>query len=157
MDRSKIEEDPEQITEESFTPSDTSEKYADHENEADNKNGNETDTQRNKENKGQRDRKTTVSEGVQTDDPDWILVNKEALETDEIQDELEGIRQLAELQVFIPKRYILLFMIFLGFIVIYSMRVNLNVAIVAMVNNRTVILRSGAVRKYVSMFSYLKG
>ena len=39
----------------------------------------------------------------------------------------------------IPKRYVLLFMTFLGFVHIYSMRVNLNVALVAMVNNYTII------------------
>lgn len=37
----------------------------------------------------------------------------------------------------IPKRYVLLFLVFLGFVNIYGLRVNLNVALVAMVNNRT--------------------
>ena len=37
----------------------------------------------------------------------------------------------------IPKRYLLLFLVFLGFVNIYGLRVNLNVALVAMVNNRT--------------------
>lgn len=41
----------------------------------------------------------------------------------------------------VPKRYILLFMIFIGFVNIYAMRVNLNVALVAMVNNQTIIRR----------------
>lgn len=38
----------------------------------------------------------------------------------------------------VPKRYILLLMIFSGFVNIYAMRVNLNVALVAMVNNQIV-------------------
>ncbi|EDO31704.1 predicted protein [Nematostella vectensis] len=38
----------------------------------------------------------------------------------------------------IPKRYVLLAMTWLGFINIYSMRVNLNVAIVGMVNDQTI-------------------
>ena len=50
--------------------------------------------------------------------------------------------------VLIPKRYILLFMLFLGFAVIYSLRVNINVAIVAMVNNKTKI-ENGKVVVYV--------
>ena len=37
----------------------------------------------------------------------------------------------------IPKRYALLFLVFLGFVNIYGLRINLNVALVAMVNNRT--------------------
>ena len=39
----------------------------------------------------------------------------------------------------VPKRYILLLMTFIGFVNIYAMRVNLNVALVAMVNNQTII------------------
>ena len=38
-----------------------------------------------------------------------------------------------------PKRCVLLLMIFIGFVNIYAMRVNLNVALVAMVNNQTII------------------
>ena len=41
----------------------------------------------------------------------------------------------------VPKRYILLLMIFIGFVNIYAMRVNLNVALVAMVNNQTITRR----------------
>lgn len=37
-----------------------------------------------------------------------------------------------------PKRYILAIMTFLGFMNMYALRVNLNVAIGAMVNNHTV-------------------
>lgn len=37
----------------------------------------------------------------------------------------------------IPKRYALLFLVFLGFVNIYGLRINLNVALVAMVNNHT--------------------
>lgn len=38
----------------------------------------------------------------------------------------------------IPKRYVLLFMTWLGFINIYAMRVDLNVAIVGMVNDQEI-------------------
>lgn len=41
--------------------------------------------------------------------------------------------------VFLPKRYILAIMMFLGFVNMYAIRVNLNVAIGAMVNNHTLI------------------
>jgi len=54
----------------------------------------------------------------------------------------------------LPKRYVLLLMIFLGFAVVYSLRVNINVAIVAMVNNRTRITKSGKIAVYVSYRSY---
>ena len=54
----------------------------------------------------------------------------------------------------LPKRYVLLLMIFLGFAVVYSLRVNINVAIVAMVNNRTRITKDGKIAVYVSNFSY---
>ena len=37
-----------------------------------------------------------------------------------------------------PKRYILMIMTFLGFMNMYALRVNLNVAISAMVNNHTI-------------------
>lgn len=47
----------------------------------------------------------------------------------------------------IPKRFMLLFMVFLGFMTMYALRVNLNVAIGAMVNNHTVIEGGRAVRK----------
>lgn len=50
----------------------------------------------------------------------------------------------------LPKRYILLLMMFLGFAVVYSLRVNINVAIVAMVNNRTRITKSGKIVVHVS-------
>lgn len=46
-----------------------------------------------------------------------------------------------------PKRYILLLMIFIGFVNIYAMRVNLNVALVAMVNNQTIIKRGVKITK----------
>lgn len=54
-------------------------------------------------------------------------------------------------QILFPKRHVLLLMIFLGFINIYAMRVNLNVAIVAMVNNKTVIMSNGSVIKHVGI------
>lgn len=42
-----------------------------------------------------------------------------------------------------PKRYVLLLMTFIGFVNIYCMRVNLNVALVAMVNDQ-IISKKGA-------------
>lgn len=47
----------------------------------------------------------------------------------------------------ISKRFTLLFMVFLGFMTMYALRVNLNVAIGAMVNNHTVILNGKATEK----------
>lgn len=47
--------------------------------------------------------------------------------------------------VFLPKRYILAIMMFMGFVNMYAIRVNLNVAIGAMVNNHTVIRNGVAV------------
>ena len=47
----------------------------------------------------------------------------------------------------VPKRYILLLMTFIGFVNIYAMRVNLNVALIAMVNNQTIIRRGEKVIK----------
>lgn len=41
--------------------------------------------------------------------------------------------------VFLPKRYILAIMMFMGFVNMYAIRVNLNVAIGAMVNNHTIV------------------
>lgn len=57
-----------------------------------------------------------------------------------------------------PKRYILAIMTFLGFMNMYALRVNLNVAIGAMVNNHTVhqrgytVTRVNFYRKF--LFSY---
>ena len=56
--------------------------------------------------------------------------------------------------VFLPKRYILAIMMFMGFVNMYAIRVNLNVAIGAMVNNHTVIRNGVAVivvRKHVPL------
>ena len=52
----------------------------------------------------------------------------------------------------VPKRYILLLMIFSGFVNIYAMRVNLNVALVAMVNNQ-IVLQQGV--KSVKVVQYM--
>lgn len=51
-----------------------------------------------------------------------------------------------------PKRYILLLMIFIGFVNIYAMRVNLNVALVAMVNNQTAIRQGVKITKVKHFF-----
>ena len=52
--------------------------------------------------------------------------------------------------VFLPKRYILAIMMFMGFVNMYAIRVNLNVAIGAMVNNHTLI-QGGVARTVVSL------
>lgn len=54
-----------------------------------------------------------------------------------------------------PKRYILVIMTFLGFMNMYALRVNLNVAIGAMVNNHTIQVKGYTVTrvsKYVRLF-----
>lgn len=54
-----------------------------------------------------------------------------------------------------PKRYILVIMTFLGFMNMYALRVNLNVAIGAMVNNHTIQAKGYTitrVSKYVRLF-----
>jgi len=56
--------------------------------------------------------------------------------------------------VFLPKRYILAIMMFMGFVNMYAVRVNLNVAIGAMVNNHTVV-RDGVSTTVVSDFFLL--
>lgn len=53
----------------------------------------------------------------------------------------------------IPKRYILLILVFLGFVNIYGLRINLNVALVAMVNNRTY-TRNGIIVKEPAEFHW---
>lgn len=44
-----------------------------------------------------------------------------------------------EKDIFLPKRYVLAIMMFMGFVNMYAIRVNLNVAIGAMVNNHTIV------------------
>lgn len=44
-----------------------------------------------------------------------------------------------DMDIFLPKRYVLAIMMFMGFVNMYAIRVNLNVAIGAMVNNHTVV------------------
>eukprot|EP00794_Sanderia_malayensis_P005562 gene5562-6248_t len=85
-----------------------------------------------------------VSEGIQTEEQD--IENYIHDDDNDAVDDTE--------QVIIPKRHLLLLMIFLGFINIYAMRVSLNVAIVAMVNNKTVILRNGTVTKVFAEFQW---
>ncbi|XP_065071186.1 vesicular glutamate transporter 1-like [Rhopilema esculentum] len=55
--------------------------------------------------------------------------------------------QYDEKEVGFPKRYILALMIFLGFCVLYALRVNLNVAIGAMCNNHTIYVNGFYVKK----------
>ena len=49
----------------------------------------------------------------------------------------EDLERLGQ-DVGFPKRYLLALMVFLGFAVLYALRVNLNVAIGAMCNNHTI-------------------
>lgn len=55
--------------------------------------------------------------------------------------------------VFLPKRYILAIMMFMGFVNMYAVRVNLNVAIGAMANNHTVV-RNGVAITVVSLIHF---
>ncbi len=159
-------------SEESFTPSETSEKYADvlspspellekeqHGKSRRKKRSSKRNSSASSsssaashalssgdEKRGKRVRQ--VSEAIQTDaelprDEDKVISGDDDDDDDDSS------------QILFPKRHVLLFMIFLGFINIYAMRVNLNVAIVAMVNNKTVILRNGIVRKYVRMICHV--
>ena len=52
-----------------------------------------------------------------------------------------------------PKRYVLALMVFLGFCVLYALRVNLNVAIGAMCNNHTIYENGFYVNKVCFMFN----
>ena len=49
-----------------------------------------------------------------------------------------------------PKRYLLAILSFFGFLNVYALRVNLSVALVAMVSNRTVTSTNGSTIKTVS-------
>lgn len=67
-------------------------------------------------------------------------------------DQEKESKQETSALVSFPKRYILLLMIFIGFVNIYAMRVNLNVALVAMVNNQTIIRRGVKITKVHTLF-----
>ena len=98
-----------------------------------------------------------LSDEVSDDDQLYHEKNPEDVENAEIDEEDGKENQLVEeveVRPLLPKRHVLLLMIFLGFAVVYSLRVNINVAIVAMVNNRTSITRSGKISVHVS-FSHV--
>lgn len=146
-------------SEDSFTPSETSEKYEDVANANSSpkrsKKKDRTRKQRSNSTKNEGSMKNSTSstrssevspidrinEGVQTDDEYLERLSPRSDAMDEEDDEAG--------QVLFPKRHVLLLMIFLGFVNIYAMRVNLNVAIVAMVNNKTIIMPTGEVKKIV--------
>ena len=54
-----------------------------------------------------------------------------------------------------PKRYLLAILSFFGFLNVYALRVNLSVALVAMVSNRTITSTTGSTIKTVSEFLQL--
>lgn len=60
-----------------------------------------------------------------------------------------GVSQRMAFLAWLPKRYVLSIMVFWGFFTMYALRVNLNVAIGAMVHNHTV-LEDGETREKVS-------
>ena len=156
-------------SEDSFTPSETSEKYEDvlssgspagdgrkskkdrskkrrtdlKKGDSDKSSSNSRDSNASKLSDATPRDKLRINEGVQTDN-DYL---------ERLSPKSDSIDELEE-PILIPKRHVLLLMIFLGFVNIYAMRVNLNVAIVAMVNNKTVILPTGEVKKIVSSISY---
>lgn len=97
-------------------------------------------------------------EEAETKNPEDKNVSPEKLEsgdkseTEDPEDEKQEENQKPVGKTFplgVPKRYVLLFMVWLGFINIYSMRVNLNVAIVGMVNDQEIV-KSGV--SFVKVF-----
>lgn len=62
---------------------------------------------------------------------------------------MAGVSQRMAFLAWLPKRYVLSIMVFWGFFTMYALRVNLNVAIGAMVHNHTV-LEDGETREKVS-------
>ena len=61
-----------------------------------------------------------------------------AKEENEANNQADLSMERLEKDVGFPKRYVLALMVFLGFSVLYALRVNLNVAIGAMCNNHTI-------------------
>lgn len=64
-----------------------------------------------------------------------------------------------KLPFYSKKRYLVVFLAFLGFVNLYTMRVNLSVAIVAMTENRTSLLPDGTevVHQYFNWSSRERG
>ena len=96
-----------------------------------------------------------LNDDVSDDDQLYHEKNPEDIENAIEEDEGNRDNEKVEVRSLLPKRHILLLMIFLGFAVVYSLRVNINVAIVAMVNNRTSITRSGRINIHVSIYFFL--
>ncbi|XP_065071418.1 uncharacterized transporter slc-17.2-like [Rhopilema esculentum] len=155
-------------SEESFTPSETSEKYEDATNSDPNASNNgkkkrEGSRKRRSGSKTENSKKSSPgSSNTSTRNSDSNgNIQDDNKVNEKIQTDAEYLERVpsehgdypAE-QALIPKRHVLLLMIFLGFVNIYAMRVNLNVAIVAMVNNKTVILPTGEVKKYPAEFHW---
>lgn len=96
--------------------------------------------------------KSLLNDDVSDDDQLYHQKNPEDVEN-AVKDDIDGDdrdKEEVEVRSLLPKRHVLLLMIFLGFAVVYSLRVNINVAIVAMVNNRTSMTRSGRINIHVS-------
>ena len=155
-------------SEDSFAPSETSEKYEDVLNSDSSTRSNKDphkerpmkrrpNASKKSSSSSSNSRDSNVSNTSNAGGAGGTLKVTEGVQTDE--DYLERLSPRSDLidepeeQILIPKRHVLLLMIFLGFINIYAMRVNLNVAIVAMVNNKTIILPTGDVKKIVSIFN----
>ena len=96
-----------------------------------------------------------LNDDVSDDDQLYHEKNPEDIENAIEEDEGNRDNEKVEVRSLLPKRHVLLLMIFLGFAVVYSLRVNINVAIVAMVNNRTSITRSGRINIHVSIYIFL--
>lgn len=69
-------------------------------------------------------------------------------ETTAINKECGGPAELEEPRCYVPKRYCLAVLAFFGMFNIYALRVNMSVAIVAMVNNKTDYVRDRAGRDF---------
>ena len=78
-------------------------------------------------------------------------------EDEELERESQDSTCASRAVIGVPKRYILLLMIFIGFVNIYAMRVNLNVALVAMVNDQTIIRRGVKIIKVCLPQSFCNG
>lgn len=100
-------------------------------------------------NKGKNKCKDNTSDTLES-----IPLSKES-DNNEDDHDGQGDHMNMENAPILPKRHVLLLLLFLGFAVVYSLRVNINVAIVAMVNNRTRLNKNGRIEIIVRTFLFL--
>lgn len=87
-----------------------------------------------------------------------LLVSKMSSENQDLENTRSQTGSLERLEkdAGFPKRYVLALMVFLGFSVLYALRVNLNVAIGAMCNNHTIYENGFYVNKVSILASYVR-